>query len=142
MTTHIGPLYHLLMKTPPLSVTATRGKTLREIKKLAKRHKIPSMVSKITNGPTTSNGLVYVESEDKMALQRFEKDVRGMTNYLQRFATIVPPMKAPVPEDRPIRPPGQRFVDVDGQTNFGVEMARRSLWDWWADLVKKGYLKD
>ncbi|KAK7722805.1 hypothetical protein SLS63_009200 [Diaporthe eres] len=139
MTTHIGPLYHVLLKTPPLAVTVSRGKTLREIKKLAKRHKIPSMVSKTG---LSSSGLVYVESSDKMALQRFEKDVRGMTNYLQRFVTIVPTMKAPVPEDRPIRPPGQRFVDVEGLTNFGTEMARRSLWDWWVDFLKKGYFKD
>lgn len=139
MTTHIGPLYHLLMKTPPLAVSASRGTTLREIKKLAKRHKIPSMVSKIGAG---SSGLVYVESGDKVALQRFEKDVRGMTNAKQRFVTIVPTMKAPIPEDRPIRPPGQRFVDVDGLSNFGTEMARRSLWDWWVDILKKGYFKD
>ncbi|KAG6362378.1 hypothetical protein INS49_010608 [Diaporthe citri] len=142
MTTHIAPLCHLLLKTPPLAVSVSRGTTLREIKKLAKRHKIPSMVSKTSRGPTTSSGLVYAESGDKVALQRFEKDVRGMTNYKQRFVTIVPTMKAPIPEDRPVRPPGQRFVDVEGLTNFGIEMARRSLWDWWADIVKKGYFKD
>ncbi|KAI7775203.1 hypothetical protein LA080_007154 [Diaporthe eres] len=126
MTTHIGHLYHVLMKTPPLAVKAHHATTLRGIKKLAKRHKIPSMVSKI--GPSSS-GLVYAESGDETALLRFEKDVRGMTNPKQRFVTIVPTMKAPVPEDRPIRPPGQRFVDVEGLTNFGTEMARRSLWD-------------
>lgn len=142
MATHIAPLYHLLMKTPPLAMSMTPGQTLREIKKLAKRHKIPSMVSKVNNRATTSSGLVYAESEDKMALQRFEKDVRGMTNNKQRFVTIVPTVKAPITEDRPIRPPGQRFVDVDGLANFGTEMARKSLWDWWADFVKKGYLKD
>ncbi|KAL2278748.1 hypothetical protein FJTKL_14199 [Diaporthe vaccinii] len=139
MTTHIGHLYHVLMKTPPLAVKAHHATTLRGIKKLAKRHKIPSMVSKI--GPSSS-GLVYAESGDETALLRFEKDVRGMTNPKQRFVTIVPTMKAPVPEDRPIRPPGQRFVDVEGLTNFGTEMARRSLWDWWVDFLKKGYFKD
>lgn len=90
----------------------------------------------------SSSGLVYAETRNKLALQSFEKDVRGMTNYKQKFVTIVPTMTAPVPEDRPVRLPGQRFVDVEGLANFGTEMARRSLWDWWADIMKKAYIKD
>lgn len=138
----MSPLYHVLIKTPPLSVNVSRSTTLREIKKLAKRHKIPSMVSKTVCGRSVSSGLVYAESRDKLAVQGFEKDVRGMTNAKQRFVTMVPTMKAPVDKDRPIRPPGQRFFDVNGLANFGTEMARRSLWDWWADFIKKGYFKD
>lgn len=140
MTTHIGPLCHVLMRTTPLSTAkGSHSKTLREIKKLAKRHKIPSMVSKTG---FSSSGLVYAETRNKLALQCFEKDVRGMTNYKEKFVTIVPTMPAPVPESRPVRVPGQRFVDVEGLANFGTEMARRSLWDWWADILKKGYFKD
>lgn len=98
------------------------------------------MVSK--RGPGGSIGLVYAESRDETALQLFEKGVRCMSNYKRRFTTIVPVMRAPIREDRPIRRPGQRFVEVDGLTNFGTEMARRGLWDWWTDIVKKGYCKD
>lgn len=136
----MAPLYHVLIKTPPLSLRGSHSTTLRDIKKLAKRHKIPSMVSKTLC--RSSSGLVYAESRDALAVQSFEKDVRGMTNPKQRFVTIVPTMKAPIPEDRPVRPPGQRFVDVDGMANFGTEMARRGLWDWWTDIIKKGYFKD
>ncbi|KAI3392965.1 hypothetical protein diail_4952 [Diaporthe ilicicola] len=139
MATKLGPLYHTLIKTPPLSRMSKYGRLLRDIKKLAKRNSIPSMVSKTGIG---GSGLVYAESRDEMEVRRFEQEVRGMTNAQQRFATIVPTMKAPVPEDRPTRAPGERFVDVDGMANFGTEMARRSLWDWWADIVKKGYFKD
>lgn len=140
MSTHVAPLYHALMKTPPLVSSPSHNRILREIKKLAKRHKIPSVVSKTSL--SSSSGLVYAESRDKSAVQRFEKDVRAMTNAQHRFSTVVPTMKAPIPEDRPIRPPGQRFVDVDGLANFGTEMARRSLQDWWADFVRNGYFKD
>lgn len=140
MTTQMGLLYHVLMRTPPLSAKAQRGRTLREIKKLAKRHKIPSMISKRSSCGISS--LVYAESRDETALQLFEKDVRCMSNYQQTFSTIVPVVRAPIREDRPIRQPGQRFVEVDGLTNFGTEMARRGLWDWWTDIVGKGYCKD
>lgn len=96
------------------------------------------MVSK--TGCDTS-GLIYAETRNKLALQCFEKDVRGMTNHKQKFVTIVPTMPAPVPENRPVRL-GQRFVDVEGLSNFGAEMARRSLGGWWADIMKKSHFKD
>lgn len=138
MTNTLGPLYHVLIKTPPLSVRGKASETLRGVKSVAKRHRIPNMISKI--GP--SSGLVYAETRNKLALQRFEEDIRRMTNYKQRFVTIIPTMEAPVPEDRPIGLPGQRFVDVEGLANFGNEMARRSLWDCWANVIRKGYFKD
>lgn len=143
MTTQMGLLYHVLIRTPPLPAKGgQRGSTLREIKKVAKRHKIPSMVFKRLGGSGGISGLVYAESRDETALELFERDVRCMSNHKQTFSTIVPVMRAPIREDRPIRQPGQRFVEVDGLTKFGTEMARRGLWDWYADFVKKGYFKD
>lgn len=96
------------------------------------------MVSK--TGCDTS-GLIYAETRNKLALQCFEEDVRGMTNHKQKFATIVPTMPAPGQENRPVWLE-HRFVDVEGLSNFGAEMARRSLGAWWADVVKKSHFKD
>lgn len=136
MRKEVSAIYHALIKTPPLGV---KTKTLREIKKLANRHKIPSLVFKTGSGRC---GLTYAESGEQKAVQRFEQDLRGLTNRRQTFATIVPAMKAPIQEDRATRPSGERYVYVDGLAKFGTEMARRSLRDWWADIVKKGFLKD
>ncbi|KAI1844137.1 hypothetical protein JX266_009621 [Neoarthrinium moseri] len=74
-------------------------------------------------------GLVYAESRDEEALQKWASLVGNMEKMI--FKCVLPPTRAPVRDDRPTKVYGERFKEFTSMTGFGEELVRRGLADWW-----------
>lgn len=127
MSTMRGPIYHALFRCFSLSGNYARstGIELPTVKRYARHFELPFVLMKTDGRP----GLIYAESSDAAALKDWARKMAAVRGGCYRC--VVPPSKAPVPEDRPVKAYGERMIEVGTYKEFGEQLARRGLIDWW-----------
>ncbi|KAH9908630.1 hypothetical protein F4778DRAFT_355450 [Xylariomycetidae sp. FL2044] len=125
-----GPIYHALFRGTQVANTGHRGlrEGLRTTKALLRRHKIPLGIFLIDCAPS----LLYAESRDGKALRDMAREIRPKNGFVYR--PVVPPCRAPGSGDRPLRLPGDRFMELKKKQAFEDELIKRGLVDWWMQV--------
>lgn len=127
------PIFHTMILCPKMSsfTSATYRETIRKIKKNARNHNIPFVMLKTGSAP----GLLYAESHDLANLVDWTARIEALDRTYYKCAA--PPAKAPVNMDDLPRYQGERFLEINHTTEFGEELAKRGLIDWW--LKNEGF---